>query len=198
MGDRLFNASLVSEKISSSKSYTMIKSYTMMLGVLIRRSRFLQDISKYIQIATSGRFYEEFGDLLIRNNLLNTDQISNIREHAKKITFRTLFSKNYYESFDRYIMLFKEAFPNVLRIFRRTKRIHHRALAVALQSLEADIVLNKACKIINDNYPEVPIFTLHDSIITTEENVNLVKEIMHRTLEHYIGYPPVLKEDRWE
>lgn len=42
-----------------------------------------------------------------------------------------------------------------------------RDLPILLQHLEADCVLDYTCKKIAKKYPDMPLFTIHDSIITT-------------------------------
>jgi len=75
---------------------------------------------------------------------------------------------------------------------------HHNTLPILLQRFEANLVLHKACKIISENRQEIPILTLHDSIITTEENVNYVYNILKNVLTDAIGLPPELKVERWD
>lgn len=50
--------------------------------------------------------------------------------------------------------------------------------AMFTQKLEAYFLLDNVCKRISEEYPHVPLYTVHDSIMTTKDYVGLVKEIM--------------------
>ena len=171
-------------------------SILIMLGVLIDNISQEEDVLEFRRIVASGRFYEEFGRILIQNGEI--DESENIREHVKEITFSTFFSKNSSERYINSIKVFKRTFRNVYEVFRYIKHSHHPTLAVILQNLEADLILHKACKIIAEERPDVFIATLHDSIITTEDNVEYVKSIMYNVLRQNIGIAPALKIERWE
>jgi len=156
------------------------------------------DIKKFREIVTNGNFYEEFAALLIENGELQDVPKDKIRDVVKEITFSTIFSKNYAIRNNDAIRLFKRNFPHVYEIISEIKRNHHPTLAVILQNLEADLFLNKCCKIISENKPDIPLFTLHDSIITTEENIEYVESIILQVLTESIGVKPKLKIERWE
>ena len=84
------------------------------------------------------------------------------------------------------------------KVIKYVKESHHPALAVVLQNLEADLILHKVCKIISEERPDVLTYTLHDSIITTEDNVDYVQGIMTKVLKKSIGVAPTLKVEKWE
>ncbi len=44
---------------------------------------------------------------------------------------------------------------------------------------------------------QVPIFTIHDSIVTTKGNEDFVKRIMEEELTRAIGVPPTLQVEEW-
>lgn len=74
----------------------------------------------------------------------------------------------------------------------------HPTLAVILQNLEADLILNQTCKIISEKNSEIPLYTLHDSIITTEENVEFVQNEMISVLSQNLGISPSIKVEEWK
>ncbi len=158
------------------------------------------DVIEYKKMVASGKFYEEFGKMLIDEKIIEVEKDMNVRKIAKDITFVTLFSPNTSISYQDSMKVFKSKFPNVYRVFKFIKkgRKKHNSLAISLQRLEAELVLHKACKIINRLRPNIPLFTLHDSIITTEDNVRFVRNILYRVLKKQIGTPPKLKIEKWE
>jgi hypothetical protein len=94
--------------------------------------------------------------------------------------------------------LFKKTFPTVYKIISKIKKERHATLAIILQRLESELFLQKCCKIIYEERPDIPIFTLHDSIITTKENIEYVKSIIEKVLLEHINAKPHLKVERWE
>ena len=50
-----------------------------------------------------------------------------------------------------------------------------------------------ARKLNNDLKGKVPVFTLHDCIITTEENLEFVESFMKNTLTEALGFTPKMK-----
>lgn len=155
-----------------------------------------ENINNYIEIVKSGQLYEEFGRILLERRVI-TDDIP-IREQAKTIIFSSIFSPNKAIGYNQAMKIFKEIFPDVYEIYRSIKQNEHRTLACLLQNLEAKLVLHNACRIISEERPEIPLFTLHDSIITTKGNEEYVYQVLYDVLLNAIGIPPTLKYEEWE
>jgi hypothetical protein len=95
----------------------------------------------------------------IMNILFNNDEIQ--RDNSKiNVGFKTI-----YPQVNSFITLFHTLYTS-------------RGLALLLQRCEAFIVLEKATFNIIKKHPTVPIFTIHDCIITTMDNINLVENEM--------------------
>jgi hypothetical protein len=59
-----------------------------------------------------------------------------------------------------------------------------------LQRLESFLVLDVICREISRLYPHIPLFTIHDNIITTKGNEGLVMAIMQQQIALWTGYTP--------
>ena len=67
-----------------------------------------------------------------------------------------------------------------------------------MQSIESEIVLHRCChRIWDEGCQDVPVFTIHDSIVTTIENQEFVSRIMKDELYRCIGIYPTLKPEYW-
>jgi len=44
--------------------------------------------------------------------------------------------------------------------------------------------------------PTIPMFTIHDNIITTEQHADVVKKVMEEELERYVGYKSTLSVEK--
>ena len=87
----------------------------------------------------------------------------------------------------------------MFEIFAKIKKgKKYNSLACLLQHIEAQIILLKICKRVSVERPDLPIFTLHDSIVTTEGNEGYVSDVMMEVLSNEIGIPPILKIEKWE
>ena len=105
------------------------------------------------------------------------------RDDVKTMMMTVLFSDN------RYLpplkRLFRQNFPAIYGLIKIIKRREHRALA-------------RCCKRIWDEYnQEIPVFTIHDSICTTPQYVEVVRSIMGNEFEKSIGLRPHLKIENY-
>lgn len=172
------------------------------------------DITKYINMVSSGLFYDKIAEIV--NELGFGNPIG--REEAKVFMFHTFYSSNKQpnELFLRQMRgIFKDLFPKVAeffkiikheyKIFKEDKELRkaypkqYNKLACLLQSIESEIVLHKCCKRIwEEGNQKVPVFTIHDSIITTQDNEDFVKKIMEEELKKHIGIAPLFSSEKWE
>ncbi len=200
----LFNKSYFSRcnilsKIINPKLTTLI-SFPTMLVEIIERVKNLGDVQNYLKIVSNGTFYESFAELLIQNNLFEGDvSDGSVRDDVKKITFATLYSPNQAIGYKPHVRIFSRVFPGVYEMIKKIKfgRKTHNAYSILLQRLEAELILQKVCKRINCAFPQIPIFTIHDSVITTEEYVPIVRNFMKKIMKQNVGSSPILKVETW-
>lgn len=132
-----------------------------------------QDVVIYSDMVNSGSFYKMISELIHPNDEFNKQKI-------KEMIFTVLFSNN------RFIGQmeakpkndFKKAFPSVYDIFRQIKVKNHVALAHILQRIESEIIIQRVAKRISVEKPQLPIFTIHDSVATTVGNEDYVSEVI--------------------
>ncbi len=86
--------------------------------------------------------------------------------------------------------IFEEEFPILAELMREKKWRFKKDLPVQMQELEANIVLNRiAEEIICDRTPDdFCLISIHDCLVTTEENVEEVKQAMERKFEEALGF----------
>lgn len=88
--------------------------------------------------------------------------------------------------------IFAELFPEVHRVFSLIRGNEHERFPILLQKIESHLILGEILKRINKEHPGVITVTIHDSIMTGLDHVELVKKIMGEELTRYMGYPPRL------
>ena len=199
LDDELFISNNISSKLINPILLTN-PLFPNMVVDFIRSIKNAPDVLLFKEWVSSGFFYERFGEKLVERGILENLPEHELREAAKEITFSSIYSPNTSLAYNEAMQLFKVIFPNVFEVFKLIKRGHnnHPTLSVCLQKLEAELVLHKACKIISEEKPDVLMLTLHDSIITTEDNVEYVQSVLYSVLRNNIGVPPNLKIERWE
>jgi hypothetical protein len=159
-----------------------------------------KNINKYKSLVSSGKLYEKFIDYLIKDGVLDPNEdFDSLRSKAKKGVITAIFSPNSSISYNKYMKTFEIHFPEVYDVFKSIKygKGKHNTLACTLQRIEADLILDKACRIISDANQDIPLFTLHDAIITTEEHVYFVEMVMKNVLTEAIGISPEIKIEYW-
>lgn len=128
---------------------------------------------------------------------------TDVRELAKEITIKVLFGKNdSTKKVKKAVRAFQEVFPTVFKVTEMVKfgdpeNRSHSALACTLQNLEAELVLKHCCGMIALERPELPIFTIHDSIVTTVGNEEYVMHVMKEMFLNLLGYIPKLDCQYW-
>lgn len=169
------------------------------------------DTAEYTKLVSSGNIYEEI--MKIANEQISDDgrQIERIeRKDAKVLMFYLLFSSNRGQHNDPKIRQIKSIFtaryPKIIELFQIIKREYsdcpmdnpHSRLSCLLQAIESSIILHKCCKRIwDEKNHSVPIFTIHDSIVSTQEYSSYIQQVMREELESYIGIQPPLSEEKW-
>jgi len=156
-----------------------------------------QDVKQYIELSENGLIYEYLGDEI--NNELGIDLRGN-RKELKQVIFTVLFTGNQFigQQDAGPKRIFKNRFPTVYEVFSLLKRNYKEGLSILLQRIESYIVLDVICQRIRQERPDMPIFTIHDCIITTVENEDYLWKIMEEELTEIIGHKPTLKPEYWE
>lgn len=173
-----------------------------------------EDIRVYRQAALNGKMYE-----LMMETYKEVTGKGISRDEIKKKYLSILFTPTYFNEQDKVYKALKEKFPNVFEIFewvntgyakfkngvgksskmKRGKNEQSAALALVLQELEADYILDQAIRLIQANEPNLPLFTIHDSIVTTLGNEQIIKKYMMQAAYQFLGFTPQIniEYDKW-
>jgi hypothetical protein len=116
------------------------------------------------------------------------------RDNCKKTIMYLLFEKftdkkrtpSQYE-------LFKNTFPLITEILNTLKSVQKNSVALILQRTESELFIDVITKQIAEINHEIPLFTIHDAIYTTDEYKDIVYQIMTEILTNEIGIVPVIK-----
>lgn len=155
-----------------------------------------KDFRKYIDLVVSGKLYDfleaEFGSSLGMKYCG--------RQDVKAAVFQVLFTDNRFigqkEAAPK--KMFQMFFPDVYDVFAKIKKQDSTLLPRLLQNIESYLIIDVIANRISTEWPEAPIFTIHDSITTTEQYADRVSKIMFEELYRAIGQPPILQPERWD
>jgi len=93
--------------------------------------------------------------------------------------------------------IFKEIFPTVYKILSAVKKKDYSFLPRLLQSLEAKIVLDRICTRISRERPNMPIYTIHDSVVCPEGQEDYVSNVIIEEMKRSIGHPCSVGIEYW-
>ncbi|GHV15637.1 hypothetical protein FACS1894179_04310 [Bacteroidia bacterium] len=193
----------------TDRNGNVIKSpSTIMLEDFIRQATNSPEALDYKNSVVKGTIYEDFALLTGKYGYIPEGAPQsyidsyNPRKSGKMALFEILFSPNNSPFSERrdglgYFFNYYGSVYNVFRLAKQGRRTHN-ALACSLQYLEAQLILHGVCRIIGEENPDIPLFTIHDSIITTEEHVDFILQIMRDVIRDAIGCEPMIKIESWE
>ena len=175
------------------------------------------DVQRYGSLVIGGRLYDymeaelrkAFGDkYFTQKRIFDFDKLESVpntltpRQRVKKVMFQVFFSKNSTRSKEK--KLFAALFPNVMQVFedckaneRVAKKRRHKMLAQQLQRIESALMLDKVAKVIGERRPDMPIYTVHDCIVTTVGNEGFVNDVMKEIFSKELGFMPTLENEYW-
>ena len=128
---------------------------------------FNPEFSRYFNLVKNGLIYEE---------LMSKCDIED-RNEAKIMMYKVLFGIN--GDSQKYNRMFYNLFPNVYNFIKEYKDANdnYKSLSHILQNYESKFIFNTVIDHIYKIYPEIKLFTVHDSICYPVKYKNQVKDI---------------------
>jgi hypothetical protein len=156
------------------------------------------DVKNFCKLVTSGKLYEFISDKFKGKSIksIKNDPFRD-RKSTKQAFIKMLYSdpKEHFSESTRFMKEFKKLFPTVARIITLLKDFRNNDLAFLLQGIEATFILEKICGSLAKEYPEMPLYTIHDGIITTEEYSKLLENKINEVYKQEIGLVPAIKKE---
>lgn len=127
------------------------------------------DMQAYIKLTEQGRLYNYLG---------HEAQTNYTPKVFKRKVFGQVFFNQRTTKPARIRDAFKRLFPSVYKHIDELKHHDYKNAAYTLQRKEADFIINTVCRRLFTELPEVPILTIHDSILTTSKHAPQVYALM--------------------
>jgi hypothetical protein len=118
-----------------------------------------------------------------------------VTEVARSDFKQMLFADVFYgkrEVSTRITGVFRHEFASVHQFILDQKASDYRQLACNMQRAEAELMIDTVCLRLMMHHTEIPLVTIHDSIMTTEEHIPTVARIMVDDFER-LGFRPQFK-----
>ena len=144
----------------------------------------LNSFQEYIKAPYKDDFYNYTLKLSYPN--ISIEEIDQYREEMKSNMMYFLFDdKKQHRKHNKYIQLLSNVYPSVDEWIRNVhSTIGKEKFAYMLQRSESYLVLNEICREFNSLNPTVPLFTIHDAILTYDEYIpDLTRLILKRCKE---------------
>lgn len=207
------------ELVSNNINNEYYKLYAFTMSDLLTNELNKKELQSFIYEVIDGTFYDKYGEILYNEQLISVDinnqcyltpnvemnktpfDIKKIfdskRSVAKYIILKTLFSsENYHQTI---IKVFEKYYPEVYRITQLIKKYRAKNFfPLLLQNIEANFLLDYCTKKIAEKYPEMPLLTIHDSIITTSQFEIILEKEFETHLKMYFGLQPTLSTEPWK
>lgn len=185
INNKILNISHI--KIHNNDNYIMLGE--------IPQSLIDNEFQHYIDLVVSGKLYEFLEQAFQKELGIHLKD----RKEVKAAVFQVLFTANQFKGQAEAApkRVFEKMFKEVYDVFAKIKSKDKTLLPRLLQSIESHLMINVIAKRIAEEYPNAPIYTIHDSITTTEEYVDVVEQIMKEELSKAIGHPPKIAKEEW-
>lgn len=191
--------------------------YSFIMSDLFRNDININNINKFINEIIDGKFYEIYGDILFNEGILSEDinkkcylinlynkkekcksyKMFNCRREASKYAIMlTLYSSEKFNS--NITKVFETQYPEVFKVLQFIKKDREKSFfPILMQNIEADCLLDYCTAKIAKKYPNMPLLTIHDSIITTVRYQLILEEEFKKYLKLYFGLNPKLEVEYW-
>ena len=85
-----------------------------------------------------------------------------------------------------------------IKILEDYKDQDNRYLSLLLQQIESTLILKHIVPRIASERPDLPIFTIHDSVATTVGNEEYIERVMREEIERLTGLQPKFGIEYWD
>jgi hypothetical protein len=117
------------------------------------------------------------------------------RGRVKRRFLTAMYGKNHWQDSIKHQL--SKHYPSVAGMLKSLKRHNYRHAAHVIQNAEATIFIHVICNRIRNDRPDLPIFTIHDSILTVPSAAPYVKSVI---LDEFgkLGIHPILKTEDYQ
>lgn len=173
--------------ISSKDEYNKLKSSgTLSIWGNFFNQKDIDSIVNYRKSDFTNNFYLDVAQEYMRINAISSDDIDvkELRQRFKSTMMYILFDNNGQNSRNNAdIRIFTNVFSGVNKwIEGILKLTSKKEFAYLMQRAESYLILNIVANEFINTYPNAPVFTIHDAILTSGEYINELEKLLKKRL----------------
>jgi hypothetical protein len=135
--------------------------FAVFLKRTMNENDFNDETKRFIDSVNNGVFYDEFVN--------KYPKVIHSRIEAKMMIYKVFFGDN--KDYKKECKLFKGLYPTIYQYIKDFKDNNgsYKSLSYELQKIESNFIFNSVITEIYNKYPEIKLFTVHDSIVFQEQ-----------------------------
>lgn len=145
-----------------------------------------KEIPLYKENTSNGKWYNHLAD--IYNKHYHTDVFT--RDISKSLWMALAYSGNYSEKYNKSKVAFEKEYKGIGKLLRKFKQKEYNQLAIFLQQIESKIFIDGIAKKLCER--GIVPFTIHDSIIVNENQLEETRDVMIEVLRQNLGFTPII------
>lgn len=153
-----------------------------------------EELVRFTECVCNGQFYEYLAEQAGMNIDLN--DFKTRKDFKQKLFSGCLFDRNRVK-LSKWELIFQKSFPTILNAAREIKKKDYNAFAIMLQKAEAEFffkAVEEADKVLGTG--NAVLLTIHDSIVSTKENIDIVQQVLENQFEKLHNITPKLKTEK--
>ena len=148
-----------------------------------------EELDRFGDLVLNGKFYESLAEAL--DIEYNKENKSKIKEDIFQVWYGSIKTDN--EALTDAYIAFKSLFPSILKYVDFLKRDYYKDCCQLMQKTESDFIFKSVTRIDKElGYHKVPLLTIHDSIVTTIDNLDKVVKLLEDSFYKQYGVVPKL------
>ena len=131
------------------------------------------DLTNYINVCSGGTFYEEFAETI----KVACGTVAE-RNRVKRTACCLIFGepRPHQAKWKR----FEKRWPTVAECLMALKEMDYKNVAHVLQGFESRLIIREVCGLMMERYSDVPVVTIHDAIMTVNDAVPVVCDLINQ------------------
>lgn len=138
-----------------------------------------EDMRRLMDDVANGGFYERF-----------VDETGLARDEVKVKVFQVIYGRTRLMTDTEVGQAFRKLCPTAFTILKKIKTTKgHAWVGQEMQRREARIVIGTVCERLRADHPDIPVITIHDSLMSTEEHLPTIEALLREEFGRYPRQP---------
>ena len=148
-----------------------------------------EELDRFGELVLKGEFYSGLAEALDVD--YNKENKKQIKEDLFQVWYGGIKSEN--DSLTDTYIAFKSLFPSILKYVDFLKRDYYKDCCQLMQRTESDFIFKSVTRIDKElGLHKEPLLTIHDSIVTTIDNLDKVVQLLEDSFYEQYGVRPKL------